>query len=141
MPHSSAGELDFLLGLDRIPEVRTLREKIKHLSTTGQVKEWASALSQQWMEADPEAVGTLYVDGHVRVYHGKNKLPKRYVSRQKLCMRGMSDYWLNDQQRRRVRSGRGVTSRQSTFEEAQDRRDLNRTARRDHNRRPSGPWA
>jgi prepilin-type processing-associated H-X9-DG protein len=24
------------------------------------------------MEADPEAVGTLYVDGHVRVYHGKN---------------------------------------------------------------------
>lgn len=98
--YESAGELGFLLGLDRIPEVRTLREKIKHLSTTGQVKEWASALSQQWMEADPEAVGTLYVDGHVQVYHGKNKLPKRYVSRQKLCMRGMSDYWLNDQQGR-----------------------------------------
>ncbi len=96
--YSSAGEMGVLLGLDRIPEVRTLREKIKHLSTTGQVKEWASALSQQWMEADPEAVGTLYVDGHVRVYHGKNKLPRRYVSRHKLCMRGMSDYWMNDQQ-------------------------------------------
>jgi len=98
--YSSAGDLGFLLGLDRIPEVRTLRDKIKHLSSRGQVKEWASALSQQWMEADPEAVGTLYVDGHVRVYHGKNKLPRRYVSRQKLCMRGMSDYWLNDQQGR-----------------------------------------
>jgi len=96
--YSPAGELGFLLGLDRIPEVRTLREKIKHLSTTGEVKEWASALSRQWMEADPAAVGTLYVDGHVRVYHGENKLPRRYVSRQKTCMRGMSDYWLNDQQ-------------------------------------------
>ena len=98
--YSSAGDMGFLLGLDRTPEVRTFREKIRHLSSTGQVKEWAAALSQQWMEADPEAVGTLYVDGHVRVYHGKNKLPRRYVSRQKLCMRGMSDYWLNDQQGR-----------------------------------------
>ncbi len=98
--YSPAGELGFLLGLDRIPEVRTLREKIKHLSSTGQVQEWASALSTEWMEADPEAAGTLYVDGHVRVYHGKNKLPRRYVSRQQLCMRGMSDYWLNDQQGR-----------------------------------------
>ncbi len=98
--YSPAGELGILLGLDRIPEVRTLREKIKYLSTAGQVEEWASALSKEWMEADPEAAGTLYVDGHVRVYHGKNKLPRRYVSRQKLCMRGMSDYWLNDQQGR-----------------------------------------
>lgn len=96
--YSTAGELGLALGLDRIPEARTLREKIKHLATTGQVKEWASALSKEWMESDPEAAGILYVDGHVRVYHGKNKLPRRYVSRQKLCMRGMSDYWLNDQQ-------------------------------------------
>lgn len=98
--YSPAGELGLLLGLDRIPEVRTLREKIKHLSATGQVEEWASSLSKEWMEADPEAVGTLYVDGHVRVYHGEDKLPRRYVSRHKLCMRGMSDYWLNDQQGR-----------------------------------------
>lgn len=98
--YSSAGELGLPLGLDRIPEVRTLRQKIKHLAITGQVKEWGATLSKEWMEDDPEAAGTLYIDGHVRVYHGKNKLPKRYVSRQKLCMRGMSDYWLNDQQGR-----------------------------------------
>jgi len=78
--HSPAGELGLLLGLDRIAEVRTLREKTKHLSTTGQVEKWASVFSKEWMEADPEVVGPLYVDGHVRVYHGKNKLPKRYVS-------------------------------------------------------------
>ena len=95
---SPTGELGFLLGLDRIPEVRTLRKKIKHLATKGQVKEWASVLSKEWMAADPEAAGVLYFDGHVRAYHGKNKLPRRYVSRQKLCLRGMSDFWVNDQQ-------------------------------------------
>lgn len=99
--YSPAGEMGILLGLDRIPEVRTFRGKIKHLSQTGQVKEWAAVLSKEWMEAEPEAAGTLYVDGHVRVYHGsQTKLPMRYVSREKLCLRGMSDYWVNDQQGR-----------------------------------------
>lgn len=41
--------------------------------------------------------GTLYVDGHVRLYHGKQtELPRRYVSRQRLCLRGTTDYWAND---------------------------------------------
>ena len=39
----------------------------------------------------------LYVDGHVRLYHGsQTALPKRYVSRQRLCLRGTTDYWVND---------------------------------------------
>jgi hypothetical protein len=37
------------------------------------------------------------VDGHVRVYHGSGTLlPRRYVSRQRLCLRGTTDYWIND---------------------------------------------
>ena len=97
--YKPAGELGILLGLDRIPEVRTLRGKIKYLSETGEVKEWAAILSKEWMDAAPEAAGTLYVDGHVRVYHGsQTKLPRRYVSRERLCLRGMSNYWVNDQQ-------------------------------------------
>lgn len=99
--YSPAGEWGLLLGLDRIPEVRTLRNKIKHLSESGEVEQWASILSQEWMEADPEAAGTLYVDGHVRVYHGsQTKLPRRYVSRERLCLRGTSDYWVNDKEGR-----------------------------------------
>lgn len=58
---------------------------------------WAAHLARHWMEADPQAVGTLYIDGHVRVYHGEQtKLPRRYVSRERLCLRGMTDYWVND---------------------------------------------
>jgi len=96
-----AGEGGKLLGLDRIPEVRTLREKIKILAAPEQVSQWSERLSQEWMEADPEAAGVLYVDGHVRVYHGsQTKLPRRYVARQRLCLRGTTDYWVNDQQGR-----------------------------------------
>ncbi len=36
-------------------------------------------------------------DGHVRLYHGQQtELPRRYVARQKLCLRGTTDYWVND---------------------------------------------
>jgi hypothetical protein len=49
------------------------------------------------MQADPEVAGTLYIDGHVRVYQGgKTKLLREYVSRDRLCLRGINDYWVND---------------------------------------------
>jgi prepilin-type processing-associated H-X9-DG protein len=49
------------------------------------------------MESSPELAGALYVDGHVRIYHGgKTDLPKRFVSRERLCLRGTTDYWVND---------------------------------------------
>jgi len=91
------GELGKLLGLDRIPEVRCLRKKLSELSQDQSPQRWAAILSQSWMEQQPELTGTLYVDGHVRLYHGKQtKLPRRYVSRLRLCLRGTTDYWLND---------------------------------------------
>ncbi|MBU4366535.1 MAG: hypothetical protein KKF10_05330 [Verrucomicrobia bacterium] len=54
-------------------------------------------LSRTWMEAEPQEAGYLYVDGHVRVYHGSGTLLlRRYVSRERLCLRGTTDYWIND---------------------------------------------
>ena len=86
-----------LLGMDRIPEVKTLREKVAQLcQSEEQVRQWSATLSQEWMQADPQQTGVLYIDGHVRVYHGKQaNIPKRYVSRQRLRMRGVIDYWVN----------------------------------------------
>jgi hypothetical protein len=95
--HQPPGELGKAVGLDRVPEVRTLREKIAILATTGKPGEWMRELSRNWMRDDPQEAGYLYVDGHVRVYHGADAvLPRRYVSRQKLCLRGTTDYWVND---------------------------------------------
>ncbi len=93
----SPGEFGKLIGLDRIPEVRCLRTKLDELSKDKAAEEWAAYLSRQWMALDYEAVGTLYIDGHVRVYHGnQTKLPRKYVSRERLCLRGTTDYWVND---------------------------------------------
>ncbi len=95
--HVPPGELGKVLGLDRVPEVRTLREKVALLAASGSPGAWMRELSSEWMQADPHEAGYLYVDGHVRVYHGSDaNLPHRYVSREKLCLRGTTDYWIND---------------------------------------------
>lgn len=91
------GEFGKVIGLDRVPEVRTMRLKIGQIATTGNVQAWGQELSQSWMQADPQEAGYLYVDGHVRVYDGKlANLPKRFVSRERLCLHGTTDYWVND---------------------------------------------
>jgi len=91
------GEWGKVLGLDRIPEVKTLRGKLEHLcADEQQVRRWSSTLAKEWMQAEPQSAGTLYIDGHVRVYHGTlTELPRRYVARQRLCLRGTTDYWVN----------------------------------------------
>lgn len=95
----SPGEWGKILGLDRIPEVRTLREKLACLcEQPGRAAQWQSGLAADWM-AEPkheDGAGLFYVDGHVRVYHGElGPLPRQYVARQKLCLRGTADFWVN----------------------------------------------
>jgi prepilin-type processing-associated H-X9-DG protein len=88
LQYESPGEFGKLMGLDRIPEVRCLRYKVSQLSQDEAPQIWAGTLSQEWMEQNSELAGILYVDGHVRLYHGRlTKLPKRYVTRQRLCLR------------------------------------------------------
>jgi hypothetical protein len=94
--YCAPGEWGKLLGLDRVPEVRTLRAKLKHLAEQQQAFAWSTTLCQEWMATSPEAAAILYVDGHVRVYHGsQTHLPKHYVARERLCLRATADYWVN----------------------------------------------
>jgi len=91
------GEWGKLLGLDRIPEVRTLRQKLQLLcangspqpAAEGRLQQWSAKLAGEWLESDGQSDGLFYADGHVRVYHGAlTRLPRRYVAREKLCLRG-----------------------------------------------------
>lgn len=94
--YCAPGEWGKLLGLDRVPEVRTLRDKLQQLGQQEKVAVWSAELSRKWMGQDPCGAGTLYLDGHVRVYHGAAaRLPKHYVPRQRLCLRATTDYWVN----------------------------------------------
>lgn len=95
--YQAPGEWGKLIGLDRIPEVKTMREKLELLcAEPARVQRWSSGLAKDWMASTPEAAGTIYVDGHVRVYHGSlTKLPRRHVARERLFLRGTTDYWAN----------------------------------------------
>jgi hypothetical protein len=95
--YEAPGEWGKLIGLDRIPEVRTLRQKITELcAEQGGAQRWSAALAKQWMTDQPQSAGVFYADGHVRVYHGKlTNLPRRYVARERLCLRATTDYWVN----------------------------------------------
>ncbi len=103
--YQAPGEWGRLLGLDRLPEVKTLRAKIALLcAAPGQAGQWQTRLATEWIAAatdpadpaDAAGLGLFDVDGHVRVYHGGlTALPRRYVARQRLCLRGTTDYWIN----------------------------------------------
>jgi hypothetical protein len=94
--YHSPGEWGKLVGLDRVPEVRTLRIKLKHLADQERAFEWSAELCKQWMTEVPEEAAVLYVDGHVRVYCGRTKqLPKHYIARERLCLSATADYWVN----------------------------------------------
>jgi hypothetical protein len=95
--YQAPGEWGKLLGLDRIPEVRTLREKLKLLChDLGRALRWNAALAKEWIVQQNATELFFYCDGHVRVYHGEQTaLPRHYVARQRLCLRATTDYWIN----------------------------------------------
>jgi transposase len=85
-----------ILGLDRAPEVKTLRRKLKRLAGLGRSTRFGRALAERRVAARGALMGFLYVDGHVRVFHGKATLPKTHVARMRLSLPATTDYWVND---------------------------------------------
>jgi prepilin-type processing-associated H-X9-DG protein len=92
----SPQQLGRIFGLDRAPEVKTLRRKLTRLAAYRRVADLGRALAEQRVATHGHAMGFLYVDGHVRVYHGKRELPKTHVVRMRISMPATTDYWVND---------------------------------------------
>jgi transposase len=92
----SPRQLGQVLGLDRAPEVKTLRRKLARLAAQGQAAELGRALAQHRVATRGHALGFLYVDGHVRAYHGDREIPKTHVSRLRISMPATTDYWVHD---------------------------------------------
>jgi transposase len=97
LPSHAPGEFGLILGMDRAPEVKTLRRKLCELAGRQAAAEFSAALTRRWSQEQPELLGFLYVDGHVRPYNGrKHDLPRTHVPRRRLCMPATTDYWVND---------------------------------------------
>ena len=86
-----------LLGLDRAPEVKTLRRRLTRLAAHHRAEQLGAELARLRVDQRGHLMGFLYVDGHVRAYHGQRPIAsKAYVARRHLAMPASTDYWIND---------------------------------------------
>jgi transposase len=91
------GDLGRIVGLDRMLEVKTLRRKFARMASMKKSREFGIELARHRVAERGRMLGFLYVDGHVRAYHGKRMIPKAYVTRRRIAAPGTTDYWINDQ--------------------------------------------
>ncbi len=95
--HSPAS-LGRVLGLDRPPEMKTLRQKIRALALQERSLPFARMQLKRHLSRLSEDYLWVYVDGHVSVYCGERRLDKHHVTRLRISMPSVLDYWVNDGQ-------------------------------------------
>ena len=89
-------DLGRILALDRAPEVSTIRRRLAELADRGRAGELMAGLARRHVDTHPEAVGFLYIDGHVRAYHGTRRIPKAHVARMRISMPATLETWVAD---------------------------------------------
>jgi len=90
------GALGRVLGLDRAPEVKTIRRKLAELAAAGKAGDLLMALARHHAGTRPEALGFLHVDGHVRAYSGTRTVQKTHVARLKFPAPATAETWVTD---------------------------------------------
>ena len=95
-PHA----LGRVLGLDRAPEVKTIRRKITALAAAGRAEELLAAMAAAHVArldaTNPDLLAVFYVDGHVRAYQGGRKIAKTHLSRLKFPAPATVETWVSD---------------------------------------------
>jgi len=89
-----------VLGLDRAPEVKTIRRKITALAATGKADELIAAMAARHVArldaTNPDLAAVFYVDGHVRAYQGGRKVAKTHIARLKFPAPATVETWISD---------------------------------------------
>ena len=86
-----------MLGLDRAPEVKTIRRKLGELAAAGQAADLIMALARRHAAARPQALGFLHVDGHARAYYGTRIVQKTHIARLKFPAPATGETWVTGQ--------------------------------------------
>jgi len=89
-------DLGAILGLDRAPEVKTVRRKFSRLAAMGRGKRLMDELARQRIAQDEDRVAFLYLDGHVREYHGKFPLFEAKKAQRQVVTPAATDTWVHD---------------------------------------------
>ena len=85
-----------VLGLDRAPEVKTIRRKIGELAAAGKAADLQMAIARWHAEALGDQLGFLYIDGHTRAYFGQREVQKMHVARLKFPGPATEETWVTD---------------------------------------------
>ena len=85
-----------VLGLDRAPEVKTVRRKLAGLAAAGKAADLQMAIAQRRAAASPDDLGFLYIDGHTRAYFGTREIQKMHVARLKFPGPATEETWVTD---------------------------------------------
>ncbi len=85
-----------VLGLDRAPEVKTIRRKLGELAAAGKATDLIMALARHHAAARTGALGFLHADGHARVYYGTRTVQKTHVARLKFPAPATMETWVTD---------------------------------------------
>ncbi len=85
-----------VLGLDRAPEVKTIRRKLGELASAGKAADWQLAIARHHAAARPGTLGFLYIDGHTRAYFGTRQVQKMHVARLKFPGPATEETWVTD---------------------------------------------
>ena len=62
----SLAALGWVLGLDRAPEVKTIRRKLGELAAAGRAEQLQMAIARHHATARPDQLGFFYIDGHAK---------------------------------------------------------------------------
>jgi transposase len=117
LKHHDPAELGRVLGMPRAAEVKTVRRKLFELSLLGKAAQWHRELARRRVEQQPMALVSLYVDGHLRAYHGQHRIEQTRVSRLNRVMRA-EDGLLGASGPGRNRCWSSTPSADSSFREA-----------------------
>ena len=85
-----------VLGLDRAPEVKTIRRKLAGLAAAGKAADLQLALARHHAAASPDTLGFMYIDGHTRAYFGKRDIQKMHLARLKFPGPATEETWVTD---------------------------------------------
>ncbi|MGH3259735.1 MAG: putative transposase, partial [Streptosporangiaceae bacterium] len=85
-----------VLGLDRAPEVKTIRRKLGELAAAGRAADWQLAIARHHAAARPATLGFLYIDGHTRAYFGTRDVQKMHIARMKHPGPATEETWVTD---------------------------------------------
>jgi hypothetical protein len=94
IPPAALGRLP---GLDRAPEVKTIRRKLGELAAERRAADWQLAIARHHAATRHDDLGFLYIDGHTRAYFGTRVVQKTHVARLKFPAPATEETWVTGQ--------------------------------------------